>query len=81
MSDKPLAELLLMMDGLIEHHGEDHVKVYQKFTCSGCGARQTMDVPNTIFLTGKCEECGDVTDCQERGGGLAVWFVGGHEAC
>ena len=36
--------------------------VYQKFTCAGCTARQTMSVPNKFFTSGKCEECGHITD-------------------
>ena len=36
--------------------------VYQQFNCSGCGKKQTMDVPNTFFEKGICEECKHETD-------------------
>ena len=41
--------------------------VFQKFTCGGCGARQTMDEPNRFFTSGRCEECGHVTDIVAKG--------------
>lgn len=41
--------------------------VWQKFTCTGCGSRQTMEEPNKFFTTGQCEECGHVTDIVATG--------------
>lgn len=41
--------------------------VLQKFTCSGCGSRQTMGRPNAFYTHGTCEECGAVTDIQKTG--------------
>lgn len=41
--------------------------VLQKFTCSNCGERQTMDNPNVFYTHGTCEECGSLTDIQETG--------------
>jgi hypothetical protein len=41
--------------------------IYQKFTCNGCGNRLTMDVPNTFFKQGSCDQCGVVTDIEARG--------------
>lgn len=35
--------------------------VYQKWTCSNCGSRQTMEQKNKLYTSGKCEECGTVT--------------------
>ena len=35
--------------------------VHQKWTCKHCGARQTMEEPNTFHRTGRCGECGGVT--------------------
>ena len=35
---------------------------FQKFTCSHCNSRQTMDVPNTLYKSGRCEECQKVTE-------------------
>lgn len=44
----------------------------QKFTCIACGARQTISVPNKLYLSGTCEECGADTDLQHRGGGYVL---------
>lgn len=41
--------------------------VYQKFTCDECGVRQTMDVPNTFYKFGRCEECGGSTNIETEG--------------
>ena len=35
--------------------------IHQKWTCGHCGVRQTMDEPNKLFRSGRCEECGQVT--------------------
>ena len=37
--------------------------VYFKFTCLGCGARQTFELMNALFTEGKCEECGHISSC------------------
>jgi len=34
---------------------------WQKWSCPNCGARQTMDVPNTLYLSGHCQECATVS--------------------
>jgi hypothetical protein len=44
--------------------------IWQKWTCSACGTRQTMETPNTFYQTGKCEECGKVTDIEKQGHGF-----------
>jgi hypothetical protein len=41
--------------------------VYQKFTCSSCGNRLTMDVPNTFFTHGTCDKCDHETNIEEAG--------------
>ena len=41
--------------------------VHQKFTCAGCGARQTIEKPNVFYTSGECEECQHVTDLREAG--------------
>jgi hypothetical protein len=41
--------------------------VHQKFTCDGCGSRQTISKSNVLYKLGKCEECGHVTDIEKRG--------------
>ena len=35
--------------------------MFQKFTCEACLARQTMDTPNAFYTSGKCDECGHIT--------------------
>ena len=45
---------------------------FQKFTCSHCNARQTMDVPNTLYTRGKCEECSKITQIKNCNF-LAIW--------
>ena len=44
--------------------------IFQKFTCSNCNSRQTMEEPNKIYVEGVCEECNHVTKINECG--LAV---------
>lgn len=45
---------------------------HQKFTCQQCKARQTMDESNRFFKTGKCEECGHITNIEQAGCNLLV---------
>lgn len=62
----PINECMQQADQLLEHCGKS-AKIYQQFTCAGCGAKQTMDVPNAFFDRGSCEECGAVTDIAANG--------------
>jgi hypothetical protein len=41
--------------------------IHQQFTCAKCKAKQTMDVPNVFYKTGRCEECGHITNIKEDG--------------
>lgn len=50
-------------------------KIYQKFTCQHCGARQTMGEANKFFTTGKCEECDKVTDIAANGCNYMIHFM------
>ena len=52
--DYPFYEVVKTAKELIN----EGATIYQKFTCCKCGSRQGMDVPNTFFKKGKCEECG-----------------------
>jgi hypothetical protein len=38
-----------------------------QFNCAKCGAKQTIETPNTLFKLGQCEECKHVTDLQKAG--------------
>jgi transcription initiation factor IIE alpha subunit len=46
---------------------EDGLNVHQKFTCTKCGSRQTIDTPNAFHTHGRCEECDHVTDIVASG--------------
>jgi hypothetical protein len=62
-NDYPLEECADAAGELIEQGHE----VYQKFTCEKCGSRQTCDVPNVFYTSGKCEECSHITDMKKKG--------------
>lgn len=42
-------------------------RFYQKFTCDGCGVRQTMAVANVFYKHGKCQECDFITNIERNG--------------
>jgi len=52
---------------------------FQKFTCKKCGKRQTMDVPNTFYREGQCEECGHITNLEKACGFTAIMTGGNQE--
>ena len=54
---------------------ESGASVYQQFTCASCRKKQTMDLPNTFFEKGICEECGHETDIKADGCNYAVHFI------
>jgi hypothetical protein len=45
---------------------------FQRFTCAGCGRRNTMPNPNTLFRKGGCDACGHVTNLEDAGCGLTL---------
>jgi hypothetical protein len=51
-------------------------QVFQKFTCSSCGKRLAMDVPNVFYKTGSCDKCGAITNIEETGCNFLVFFEG-----
>ncbi|HEY7417410.1 MAG TPA: hypothetical protein VH593_19660 [Ktedonobacteraceae bacterium] len=61
--DFPLAECANMANKYIA----GGAKVYQKFTCEKCGARLTIDQPNTFYESADCDRCGAVTDIKKNG--------------
>lgn len=61
IKDYPLQECAEEADALIAAGGT----IYQKWTCAHCGARQTMTEPNTLYTSGKCEECNEITQIKE----------------
>lgn len=46
--------------------------VQQKFTCSACGARNTMDTINLFYKSGRCQDCNHITDIEARGCGYTL---------
>jgi hypothetical protein len=63
MADQTFKELLPMAIQILDNGG----KFWAKFTCGHCGARQTFDVPNIFYTSGKCEECEQITVLQKYG--------------
>ena len=41
--------------------------VHQKFTCRQCGERVMIEEPNVFYATGRCDECGALTNLRETG--------------
>jgi hypothetical protein len=70
----PFADVALQMDECVRR-GET---VHQKFTCGSCGSRQTMATPNTMWTSGRCEECGAVTDIRAAGCNFLRIVTGGQ---
>lgn len=48
-------------------HAEAGRLCYQKFSCSKCGQRLTMETPNVFHRTGSCDQCGHITDIEKQG--------------
>jgi len=61
--DRPIMEIAEMADKQI---GKGFA-IWQKWTCGHCGARQTMDVPNVLYTSGRCQECDEVTPIEVCG--------------
>lgn len=56
-NDYPIDECAEACEALI---AKGHT-IHQKWTCKHCGARQTMEEPNSFSRSGRCGECGQVT--------------------
>jgi PHP family Zn ribbon phosphoesterase len=41
--------------------------IHQQWNCAHCGVKQTMAEANKMFMQGKCEECGELTDILKDG--------------
>jgi hypothetical protein len=68
-NDYPLDECRAAAEALPEG-----AVVYQKFSCAGCGSRQTIETPNEFFTLGRCQECGVITDIRRSGCNYLVVF-------
>lgn len=61
--DYPVSEILTQAQNAIGMGATIH----QKWTCSHCGSRQTMEEPNKIFESGHCENCGQTSTIETCG--------------
>jgi DNA-directed RNA polymerase subunit RPC12/RpoP len=71
-----LRTMIETADGLIKTGSTVHFK----WSCMGCGARQTFEEANKLYKTGRCEECGHVTDlfsAEARVNYLVIAVLGG----
>ena len=59
----PWNEIVASVGPLIEKG----MHIHQQFNCEKCGAKQTMDVPDTLYTSGTCEECGHETNIVKNG--------------
>ena len=73
--DKPRDEIIAMADNILSA-SNGKAKVYFKFTCAHCNARQTFQEENTLYDTGTCEQCGKVTTVTEAGFMLVLTMEG-----
>jgi hypothetical protein len=69
--DLPWTELVNKAMKLLRN---PRVTLFGKWTCRGCGSRQTFEEHDRLFTSGICEECGFETSLVEHGGGLGVIF-------
>ena len=46
---------------------DEGAECHQQFNCAKCGVKQTIEEANRFFQSGKCEECGHVTDIEHDG--------------
>jgi hypothetical protein len=53
-------------------HMNEGATVYQQWLCAHCRVKQTMSEPNLFYTSGKCEECGLLTDIVKDGCNFAV---------
>ncbi len=70
MADYPFDDVCKTAEELIGQGRE----VYQKWTCSNCGSRQTMPDANTMYTKGICEECDSLTDIKKQGCNYMVLY-------
>jgi hypothetical protein len=60
----------------VEHWIEAGAVIHQQFECAHCGVKQTMGEPNTLWVHGRCEECGGETDIVRDGCNFLAHFAG-----
>lgn len=72
--DLPVQELIALADETIQGYKDRGLEaaIFFKFTCGSCGSRQQFEKPNTLYTSGACEECGEITEISEGGFALVV---------
>jgi hypothetical protein len=70
--DFPLEECLAKANEILK--GTPNTRIFQKFTCAGCGSRLTIAVPNEFHSSGTCDNCDAVTDIRKSGCNYLVIF-------
>ena len=63
VKDHPFVEIALA----VEDHASNGFFCYQKWSCEHCQSRQMMPNANVLYKTGKCQECGKITDIVKNG--------------
>lgn len=63
--DYPFAEVAAQLEVLVKD--DPTLLFFQKYTCSGCGNRLTMDVPNRLYTEGSCDNCPAITNILATG--------------
>lgn len=58
-TDAPIRDCAAAVKILIA--ADPSIRVFQKYTCSGCGSRQMMTQANKFFAHGSCGQCRHVT--------------------
>lgn len=74
--DGPFNDVVMQAAKIID----ENTMVLQKFTCSGCGARLTLEPPNVFFRSATCDECGALTNIEAQGCGFTVLIMGNPHA-
>jgi len=62
-NDYPFYEIAVA----VKEYAEKGFSCYQKFTCSACGQRLTMEEPNVLYKEGHCDKCGHITNIEKQG--------------
>jgi len=72
-NDFPFMDCVKKADELMQQY--PGIKIYQKFTCAGCGQRLTIDEPNNFHKQGSCDKCPAITDIEKQGCNYLVIFA------
>jgi PHP family Zn ribbon phosphoesterase len=63
--DALVEDIAKQIEAILER--DPHALAYQKWTCPRCQQRLTMEEPNTLYTSGRCDECGLVSPIFECG--------------